>query len=224
MGKLLGRIREIEVLRRAVVGARNRRAQSIDSRLGIRTLAAEDGRVYPKGERAFNDSRWYDSVDYPQLARILDSLELNERDTFFDVGCGMGRVVCLAARRPVRKVVGVELDSALAEEARRNAANLKGRLAPIEILACDAATADYSEGTAFVLFNPFGEHTMKLFIEQVRRSLVANPRKIRIAYYNPEVQGVLRDSGWLSCYDRHSSIWYRHETTLWRNTSDNGGG
>ena len=39
-------------------------------------------------------------------------------DTVIDIGCGMGRALCLFARRNVRKCIGIEYDPGFAERAR----------------------------------------------------------------------------------------------------------
>ena len=48
----------------------------------------------------------------------LRYLGVSDRDVFVEFGCGKGRVVHQAARRPFRRVVGVEISPVLAEAAR----------------------------------------------------------------------------------------------------------
>ncbi len=81
------------------------------------------------------------------------------QDVFGDLGCGMGRIVCVAARKTVRKSIGVELLEPLCEIAHRNATLLRGRKASIQIVCGDATTVDLSEGTIYFMFNPFGART-----------------------------------------------------------------
>ena len=42
----------------------------------------------------------------PDVSRAIEA-NLAPGDVFVDVGCGKGRVVCCAARRPLRRVVGI---------------------------------------------------------------------------------------------------------------------
>ena len=80
---------------------------------------------------------------------------------FYDIGSGMGRIVCAVARKRLRKGIGMELSEPLCQIARRNAMKLRGRKAPIEMVCGDASTADLREGTIYFMFNPFGADTMR---------------------------------------------------------------
>jgi hypothetical protein len=74
------------------------------------------------------------------------------------------------------KCIGVELLAPFCEIARRNAAGLRGRKAPIQIVCGDAATAELSEGTIYFMFNPFGADTLRDTLENIRGSLSQEPR------------------------------------------------
>lgn len=112
----------------------------------------------------FNDSLRDDAYSYLKLWKYSNLLKPSREDIVFDIGCGVGRILCVFARRPVRKCVGIEISTIYAERARQNAKRLKGRKAPIEIFVADAAEADYSEGTIYCLFNPFGAKTLQLVL------------------------------------------------------------
>ncbi|HEX3467874.1 MAG TPA: class I SAM-dependent methyltransferase, partial [Candidatus Elarobacter sp.] len=79
--------------------------------------------------------------------------------TFVDLGAGMGRVVLLAARRPFRAVIGVEISPALVEIARENLASARDprRVArDVKIVRADAAAYAPPRGDLVVyLYNPF---------------------------------------------------------------------
>jgi SAM-dependent methyltransferase len=147
------------------------------------------------------DNYAYSTPDYLDLRRILARLDMTQADVFYDIGCGMGRVVCLAARSPLTKVVGIELNPALAEIARRNAASLRGRRSPIEIRTEDAATAGVSNGTLYYLFNPFGPDTLRVVLANIELSLHRAPRAARFVYVNPQHKAVLDTTGWIEQYD-----------------------
>lgn len=59
------------------------------------------------------------------------------------------------------------------------------------------AVFDVKDGTIFYLANPFGEKTITAVIENIRKSLVNNPRKIRIAYYCAVCKDLLDSRDWL---------------------------
>jgi SAM-dependent methyltransferase len=158
--------------------------------------AGQEGDVRPRHD----DSARYEVPDYLYLRRVVRALKPGPEDVIFDLGCGMGRFLCLMARRKVRKCVGVELLPQLCEAARKNSAQLRGRRAPIEIRCGDAATADPSEGTIYYLFNPFGPATMSEVLANIRGTLSRNPRNITIVYYNSVHEELFENSGWLEKY------------------------
>jgi precorrin-6B methylase 2 len=92
----------------------------------------------------------------------MKPVRIADHDVVMDIGCGMGRVLCVFARRRLKKCIGIEFSGELAGIAERNARALRGRRAPIEIRIGDAAEADYTEGTIFWIYNPFGERTCML--------------------------------------------------------------
>jgi tRNA A58 N-methylase Trm61 len=131
----------------------------------------------------------------------------------------MGRILCAFARKDVSKCIGIEISTELAERARQNAAQLKGRKAPVEIRVGDAAQADYSEGTIYCLYNPFGTKTLQAVTERVHQSVRECPRRIRVAYFNAAFENVMESCRWLRCYHRDKSILTKGwgTTTLWTN-------
>lgn len=147
------------------------------------------------------DNYAYSTPDYLDLRRILGRARLAPADVFYDIGCGMGRVVCLAARHRVTKSVGIELNPGLAAVARCNAERLRGRRAPIEVRVADAVTADLGDGTIYYLFNPFGAETLRAVLANIERSLAARPRDVRFIYVNPQHADAFTDARWLESYD-----------------------
>lgn len=177
-----------------LTGARNRVVDLVwERRLGIRTA----GRV----QIAKPDANRYETFAYSSIAAILRRLELGASDVVVDVGCGKGRVVCCAATLDVARVVGVDIDPALCETARENAARLRGRRASVELRAIPAQGFDFSDVTAIVMFNPFGEATMKQVTASLCASLERRPREVRVAYVNPLHEGVLARAPGFERYD-----------------------
>jgi SAM-dependent methyltransferase len=158
----------------------------------------------------------YEPTDYLLLKKCIRRLNLLPCDVVFDVGCGMGRVLCFVARMNVAKCIGIELSPELASVAVKNAQRLRGKRCPIEVRVADAATADYSEGTVFWLFNPFGPSVIEAMLQQIKSSLARSPREIRIAYLAPFHNEVMKKQNWLACFGCES-VWYKNtEVTYWR--------
>src|SRR5579872_4680184 len=63
----------------------------------------------------------YEPTPVHEAKSLIDAVPAPlEKTTFVDIGSGMGRVVMLAARRPFKTIVGVEISPTLHEVARDN--------------------------------------------------------------------------------------------------------
>lgn len=139
----------------------------------------------------------YDPTPYALLEKIVNYLKLGQNDVFIDFGCGKGRVVFFIAMQNLKKVIGIELDKDLADTANKNLNNLRINNTPIEIINADVSTFKIKEGTVFFMYNPFGRRTIVKVIANIKDSLAANSRKIRIIYYNPVHNDLFDNLDWL---------------------------
>jgi SAM-dependent methyltransferase len=169
----------------------------MDRRLNIRTVASPDRYKNDNLASRFGDPIRYVATDYGLIRKCLAPLDVRHDDVVFDVGCGMGRVLCYAARWPVRRCIGIELNTELAAIAVANAATVRHRKAEIEIRQQDAAEADYSEGTIFWLYHPFGEQTLRAVLDRIYASLERAPRSVRIFYARPVHEHLFQSRPWL---------------------------
>ena len=211
-------------------GAKNLWTKYNDLYFNIRTRPdgplqnlVEDGRPWLKGDSSddakYDDNTWYESPDYWYLHKIARMLrpERPGEGVFYDIGSGKGRVLCIMARQPFKRVVGVELFAELCAAARANARKMRGRKAPIDVIQADAAQADMSDGTIYFMFNPFGRDTMYEVLQNLRQSLRHNPRDIIVVYYNAVHEDMLQASGWLT--QTHAfKTFTRRQVSFWRNT------
>lgn len=99
------------------------------------------------------DMRSSQSVTVPQVSfgqeptpdhiitQMLDGLDLKPNDTLADLGCGDGRILIAAVRKSGCRAVGIEIDAAKAEEARKRVreAGLTNR---IRVITGDAVSFD----------------------------------------------------------------------------------
>ena len=169
------------------------------------------------GASRYADNYRYEAPDYLYLRRVLRVLDPSPADVFFDIGSGKGRMLCLAARRNIARCIGIELHEQYCAIARSNAKLLRGRRAPVEIRCADATSADLGGGTIYYLYNPFGEKTMAQTIANLRSSVEAAPRSIRVVYYNPVHEKLFSESGWLEKY-REFRTGYGLAVTFWKNS------
>jgi len=134
----------------------------------------------------------------PSVIRAaLDALPPLSNATFIDLGCGKGRPMLVAAERPFREVIGVDLSPELVEIARANAAIVQARQsgrAPIRVVVGDAANYPLPSGDLVLfLYNPFGAPLVAQFLKVVERAIQAEQRAVYIIYYNP-VHGGMYDA------------------------------
>jgi trans-aconitate methyltransferase len=164
----------------------------------------------------YPDAHHYAAMQYSSILEILQFLSLSPGDTFVDIGSGKGRVVCCAARHPVAKVIGIDLSSEFCEQATANATRMRGRKAPIEVHNVTAQDFDYSTGSVYYLFDPFGPTTLEQVLDQIHKDRGDKP--VRIAYANPTHKIVFADQPWLEEYEfwdkatrgcEHSVAFYR---------------
>jgi len=171
----------------------------------------------PSERARHDDNVRYETADYWNIRKVARILKPGPEDVFYDIGSGMGRMLCVMARRPIRKCIGIELFEPLCEIARRNVASLRGRKAPVEIRCADAATADLSDGTIYYMFNPFGEETLRDALENIRTSLSRKSRTVTLVYYNAVHETLLNDIGWLEKIGQFNAFG-GHVVSLWRST------
>ena len=143
------------------------------------------------------DANHYGCLAYHTYFSIFDRLELKPTDVVMDLGCGKGRVSCIAATYPIKESVGVEIDPPLTEQASVNAARMRGRRAPMSAICRSATEVDYDSVDIVVMFSPFGTETMHIVLGKWQESLARRPREFRVVYGNPVPSPMLAAKPWL---------------------------
>jgi SAM-dependent methyltransferase len=122
------------------------------------------------------------------LPRALRYLGVTDRDTFVDFGCGKGRVVHQAAKRPFRRVIGVEISPVLAEIARTALAARRHqhRCRNVEIVVSDATAFRLPDDvTIGYFYHPFVNATFDAVLRNIVDSVDRHPRRVRLIYVHP---------------------------------------
>jgi SAM-dependent methyltransferase len=166
-------------MRRAVAGARAQASRALDRGLGVETrgLAWQRDTGYAYG--------LYRPTSWLVLHRLFGRLEVSEDDVFLDVGSGMGRVLLMAARRPFKRVIGVEQNEKMTTTARRNVERHRRRLTcpAVELVTADVLEWGIPDDLSVVyLYCPFPDHALERFIHRLLASLDRRPRPLRMIY------------------------------------------
>ena len=121
--------------------------------------------------------------------------------TFIDIGAGKGRGLLIASELHFRKVIGIELNPALATIARRNVAQWTAAhaadstappLAPIEVLEQDALDFILPRTpTLIFLFHPFEAPVLEQLLYRIEAQFAARPGTLDILYVNAECANVV---------------------------------
>lgn len=199
-----------------------------DSYLGVST----SGISYTKIDKFHADTEnWpYLGCQWPALSFVLK--DLKHGGTFVDLGSGKGKALLIAGMFPYQRVVGVEIDSELAMEARRNIERLRRKPRAGMIECVTASVVDWKipdDASLVFMSNPFFGETFRQAMGNVFASYDKNPREMHIVYMFPwehewllstgrvEVESV-RSEGW-----PHLPRWWdgEHVTVVYHITEEN---
>ena len=150
-------------------------------RLGIQTR----GNVYWDDSEIDPACVNYQPLGYANLDFLFDHQQIRKgEDTFLDYGSGKGRVLAVAATRPFKRVIGVEMSAELCALSRQNLDFARGRrCGAVEIVHADATAYRVpTDVNVIYMYNPFTGHVLDTVTQQIRASLVEAPRKLRILY------------------------------------------
>jgi hypothetical protein len=110
-------------------------------------------------------------------------------EVLLDYGSGSGKAMIMAATFPFAKIIGVEYSPGLNELATRVLALARPRLRcqQFELVTGDAAEYVVRADVSVVyFFNAFWGDVLERTLDNLRRSLVASPRDLRILCLRPE--------------------------------------
>jgi len=172
------------------IGRGRRAGLRFDADLGVATEALIFlGQLDPEAiGPSLEDATHYEPTPPADFEALLAAVPFSpEGSTFLDLGCGMGRTLLLAALRPFRQVVGVEISPALAEIARDNlraADPAPRRCRDVRVVRADAKTVGLPQGNLVVyMYNPFRGEVMRAVVE---RLAATSGREVAVVYHTPE--------------------------------------
>ena len=157
-----------------------------DRRLNIRTPR---GRIHLDEFGLGNPEYvFYQPTPYAAIYDALDGLPATDRDVFVDFGCGMGRVLAVAATKPFRRVVGVDLVQTFVDRTLENIerAQAQRRCAQVEVRQANVLDFEIPDDmTVAHFFNPFRGETLRKVIGNLKASIERAPRRVTVLFANP---------------------------------------
>jgi hypothetical protein len=135
---------------------------------------------------------FYQPTPARHIFDLIDRTALTEHEVLVDLGAGLGHVPLLASICTSARGIGIELEPAYIDCARRSAQGLS--LNNVTFLQQDARVADFSTGTVFYLYTPFTGTILRAVLDSLRRE--ASRRPIRICTFGP-CTPIIAEEQWL---------------------------
>jgi predicted RNA methylase len=136
---------------------------------------------------------YYQKTPARIVFELVEKAHFTKEDVFFDLGSGLGHTAILVNLLTGIKTIGVEFEPAFCVYARDCAAGLN--LSNVTFKNMDARNADYSEGTIFFMYTPFGGEMLREVLAVLKKESLL--RKIKIITYGPCTAQVA-SQGWLN--------------------------
>jgi SAM-dependent methyltransferase len=159
-----------------------------EKKYGINTTGADELQKLEASGIDVSHATIYMPASYDMLEEIFYRLRDKTFHHFIDIGCGKGRVLCVAAHYGISKVSGVDLSKSFCDESVRNLESTKAKFPDLQfrVFNNDAFYFDITPDVDCIfLFNPFDETIMSGVVENIEISLDKNPRDIIVIYFNP---------------------------------------
>ena len=182
----------------------DRRLDTVGRRTELEHFHSEYNRYEPS-------AWWY-------LRSAIKRRDVAPDDVFVDFGSGLGRVLYQAARLPFRRVVGVEVSPALADESRTKLEQVRERLRcqDVEVVCADAAEFTVPDDMTYAYFyHPFGGRTFDRVMDNIIESMDRRPRSVRLIYVCPAMEDVILGTGRFRLERRVKGGW-RDREIRWR--------
>ncbi len=138
-----------------------------------------------------------------KISGIIDTSD----SIFFDLGCGKGKVICIAGLQyDFKDIIGIDYYQPFLDQAQKNLDICK--LDNAKITLNDMADfKDFAENSVVFLYNPANE----VVIDKVRQNIENNSKKAIIIYNKPEHESVFK--GW-NVISKNTSADPDHCTTI----------
>jgi predicted RNA methylase len=143
----------------------------------------------------------YEAAEPDFVNFLIDRIGVASRADylFIDVGAGKGRVMLLAALAGFRRVIGVELDPALASAARENIERFgsQHRDTSFDLVEADATSFAFPPVATVLFFNnPFDAQLIDRTLAGLERAHASAKSDVVLIYMHSLHADVIRARGW----------------------------
>lgn len=174
-----------------------------EKKYNIHTTGADELKHVKEAGTDISHSTLYMPVSYYLIEKIFTEFEGCKFKNIIDIGCGKGRILCVAAYKGFPKVTGIDFSTKLCGDAKDNLMHIKEKVQLLQYEIINTDATDYPipyDADCIFFFNPFDEIIMKEVIENIKSSLEKNPRNITIVYINPLYKGLFFEQGFKQVY------------------------
>lgn len=152
--------------------------------------------ISTKKDNRHGECSEYTPTPWESLHRIMDSIDIQEKDALFDYGMGKGGVIIqLALEGLFQNFAGVERDEELYRTACENFKKLE--IENVKAICSDArkVTSELDSYNYFFFYNPFSGSVFESVLLNIMDSYKRKQRKIRIIYINTICHDMIMASG-----------------------------
>jgi len=184
----------IHILRQEIKG---------EKKYGISTTGADELKSLEKKGIEIDHATIYMPASYDILKDIFLQVKIKPTSHFLDIGCGKGRVMCVAAYEGFIKVTGIDFSKAFCNAAEANLNITKQKIPGLQykVINNDAFYFDIpNDVDCIFMFNPFDEVIMDGVAENILESFEMAPRTITLIYANPLYKEKLLEVGFKQIY------------------------
>ena len=153
-------------------------------------------RIVQTKDRSGRMVHWYETASATAIAAAIDAIGIEpSQATFIDLGCGKGKPLLIAARKPFRRIIGVDVDPSCLAIAKRNL-EICRLSARVELVAADATEFDLPPGPLLIyLYNPFPGHVLRIVLQRLATRLTTTSDPIALIYMHPRCIELVEGSG-----------------------------
>ena len=195
------RILRVWIVRRLLRAYRERRYRW-DSNARIardgfdRQHGTDTTRIVQTKDRSGRPVNWYETASATAIAAAIDAIGIEPASyTFMELGCGKGKPLLIAANRPFRRLIGVDVDPSCLAIAKRNT-EICGLSDRVELVAADVTELDIPSGPLLIyLYNPFPGHVLRIVLQRVATRLATASDPIALIYMHPRCIELVEESG-----------------------------